>query len=68
MIKEKWISIPLIACGIILFIGGISLVWEYYESGDTAWTLLRGILMTLFAIGLGILGIQRFKTKSVNGK
>ena len=61
MIKEKWIGIPLVVCGIILIIGGISLVWDYCESGETAWRLFRGVLMIIFAIGLAVLGIQRLQ-------
>ncbi len=61
MIKERWISILLIACSIVLFIGGISLVLEYYRSDITVWRLIHGILMIAFAVGLVKLGIQRPK-------
>lgn len=64
MIKKRWVSILLIACGIVLIIGGISLIQEYYGSGgvsSTIWTLFHGILMIIFAIGLVILGIRNLQ-------
>jgi len=59
MIKEKWTRILLVVCSIVLFIGGISLIWEYYKSEETGWRLLRGVLLVAFAIGLAKLGIQK---------
>lgn len=59
MIKEKWIRILLVVCSIVLFIGGISLILEYYKSEETVWRLLRGILLVVFAIGLAKLGTQK---------
>ena len=56
MIEEKWTSILLIGCGIILLIGGIFKCIEGFSS--STWTLLHGILLIIFAIGLFMLGIR----------
>ena len=59
MIKGKWTGILLVACGIVLFIGGTFKSIEGFSS--SAWTLLHGILLIVFAVGLVILGIRELR-------